>query len=454
MKVIPVSRFQEQFWLINMLAPKNTAYNIPVVLRLDSEPDIEILEESLNILTDRHESLRTFFSFDENGVHQNICKAGDVKNNIEVIDNLPQPTPQNLPQEILDEVHAPFELDKLPLMRVKLFKTKEAIYLTIIFHHIIVDLHSKDVFSREISIIYNSLKSKKKILLPKIQKQYSDYAEWHNVWLKEKKAKKMILSWLEELTTPSLLLKLPTDFPRPKTISLDGKRKFFRLDEDLSLRVHECALQHSTYSYVIFLTAYAILLHKLSQQNKIVIGVPLSNRRQDEFKDTFGCFVNAVPVTVDFQTDSTVNEIRLQVRHKMLQGHRKQEIPFLSLLDSNSEKRNMAYNPYYQTGFTFEPPMDICIDGIISVPIPVEREGSQLDLFFTMWEEEKTFQGYIEYSTNLFSYETIKTIYETFVTIIEEILNGDKKISDLNIEEENSEKSIKQNNGDWLSYKY
>ena len=57
--ICPVSILQQQFWLIQQLAPDSAAYHIPLGFRIKGGLDIPALEKSLNEIIKRHEIFRT-----------------------------------------------------------------------------------------------------------------------------------------------------------------------------------------------------------------------------------------------------------------------------------------------------------------------------------------------------------------------------------------------------------
>src|SRR5436305_1470439 len=59
--VFPVSFAQQRFWLLDQLMPGNPVYNVGTALRLQGSLDRQALEQSLNEIVRRHESLRTTF---------------------------------------------------------------------------------------------------------------------------------------------------------------------------------------------------------------------------------------------------------------------------------------------------------------------------------------------------------------------------------------------------------
>lgn len=445
MKKQLATKFQEQFWIINRISPRNAAYNIPVVFKLNAMPKIDILENAINQIVQKYDVLRSEYSLMSEGVIMNFVEPRDLTIKVNHEKSLPETIDSALPREIYQEIEAPFDLSEAPLFRVKLFSfADKSIFLTFVFHHIIIDLRSKEIFFKYLEKLYNSNLINNSDQEMAIAKQYGDFAKEHNSWLSGDEAKKMIQLWKDELPPVNYLLNLPITYPRSKTANFNGKRRYFTISENTAELIRKFSTDKSINTFTFCLSAYVILMNKLSNQNKIVIGVPLSNRRDSGNSNVFGCLVNIVPIVIDFQVNSNTEEIIKQVRNKLLYAHRKQEVPFLSLLETEKERRNLAYNPYFQTGFTFEPLSELKLDDISLQPTPVEKEGAQLDIFLTMWETEDEFCGYVEYSTRLFSDCMAQRIEETYKKIITEILSKKNKINELIVLPENDKALLYQ----------
>lgn len=431
MKTAPLSKFQEQFWFLNMLAPQSAAYNIPAVFKFGKLPDIGLLEKTLNTIISRHEILRTHYSMQETRLIQVINPPEQVYVPI-ALTKFDEVVESEIPEVINCEINRPFDLSKAPLLRSKIFQYNNAAFLCIVFHHIAIDVHSKIIFENEFSTIFNSFLNKKNPQLEPVDKQYIDYSLWQNEWFKSDKASDMINLWLGELPSSNTFIKLPCDKPRPAFSKLNGKRELFEMPSPLTTKIKLYASKKTVNTFAVLLSCYSIFLHKITQQNTIVIGVPLSNRKQDDFKYTFGPFVNAIPIYLDFSETQNFDDVLSQVKQKMLFAHRKQEVPFLTIVNTNKENRSPSYNPYYQTGFTFEPRMVFNLDGYPSTPVPIERDGAQLDLFLTMWEQDQSFKMFWEYSTDLFERSTVLKFHEFFITVVDYFVSGNFALEDIN----------------------
>src|SRR5437660_7699307 len=72
---MPASFAQQRLWLLDQLAPGSPFYTILVVLRLTGQLHVAVLQNSLNEIVRRHESLRTTFVMAKGAVMQQIDPA-------------------------------------------------------------------------------------------------------------------------------------------------------------------------------------------------------------------------------------------------------------------------------------------------------------------------------------------------------------------------------------------
>ena len=63
--VFPTSFSQQRMWFINQLDPAGAVYNIPLVLRLIGDLNVDALRSSISGVVSRHEVLRTRFEVED-----------------------------------------------------------------------------------------------------------------------------------------------------------------------------------------------------------------------------------------------------------------------------------------------------------------------------------------------------------------------------------------------------
>ncbi|HEY0734131.1 MAG TPA: condensation domain-containing protein, partial [Herpetosiphonaceae bacterium] len=73
-----VSFSQQRFWFLDQLEPGNTAYNVPLHLRLTGPLDITAMERALTSIMERHAALRTTFDVIDGELRQIVAPAAPV----------------------------------------------------------------------------------------------------------------------------------------------------------------------------------------------------------------------------------------------------------------------------------------------------------------------------------------------------------------------------------------
>ena len=62
----PVSSAQQRLWFLEQFQPGSPLYNSPIAVRMDGPLDATVLEQAINRIIRRHETLRTSFDL-QNG---------------------------------------------------------------------------------------------------------------------------------------------------------------------------------------------------------------------------------------------------------------------------------------------------------------------------------------------------------------------------------------------------
>jgi len=79
----PLSFSQQSLWFYDQLTPQNSVYNVPNALKMKGVINTSLLQQTVDILMQRHEILRTTFKNVDGEAKQIIQE--NIKNNISVI---------------------------------------------------------------------------------------------------------------------------------------------------------------------------------------------------------------------------------------------------------------------------------------------------------------------------------------------------------------------------------
>ncbi len=408
----PLSKIQEQFWVLDNIEPGNTAYNIPLVYKIKGDLNLNFIKSSFSRIIEENPLLRSKIIVIDGVPFFNAYENYTIDDFLTTIELKPEEmTEEKVYEQILSEVNTPFDLLDRYLLRIKVFKSQNHSYLSIIFHHIITDLASKNQFIADLTNIYNSLGKNEEVLIAD-KGQYFDYTVSNIDWLTSIDASKMRNNWGKEFKHVDAPLELPKEKLISDSLYQHGEQEIFELPSSLVHDIEDFCTSNNITSFVFLLTAYSVFLSRISNQEDLVIGVPFTNRRDDKFKNTLGCFVNILPVRFHVKDDSCFNGLCKETRISLLKIHRKQEIPFIelnSLLLKDSSQRRL-----FDVGFTFETTDGLKLDNLSIEPLMIKRKGAQLDFFMTFTRKNNSLYCIWEYSSRMFSSESVKRYFEIF----------------------------------------
>jgi amino acid adenylation domain-containing protein len=421
---LPLARGQQALWFIQQSDPANTAYNIPVPLRIRAEAvDVARLKQGLQALVDRHPMLRTVFITHQGRPLQKIFNRSRLA--WEEIDAA------WADDEAMAHIHAhaqqPFDLAAGPLLRATLFHCSGAPVLLLCAHHIICDDWSTQVMLDDLGKLY--AKPLGAGVLQPLDKQYADYVHWESELLL-REGSGLAAYWQKQLAAAPVL-NLPTDRPRPPVLNLRGATHAFQLSQDISLRLKTLARTEGVTPYTLLLAAFAVLLHRYCGQDDIVIGSPTSiSRSQGEFTRTVGYFVNPIAIRFDLSGNPSFKRFLRKAYQTVLEGLSRHAYPFPLLVQAVQPKRDPSRSPLFQALFVFQN-LILETDAAKSQATDFEvletrqMEG-QFDLVLTLEEDAARADAPIrcafKYHTDLFTAPTIVRLAGHWQTLLEGIV--------------------------------
>ena len=182
---LPLSFSQRRLWFLQKLDGDLAAYHIPAVFRIDGDLDVAALAQGLNLVTARHEALRTAIKEVDGEPCQEIVAEITIALPITDLSGLPKDQAESEWRRLADLVaRTPYDLAQAPLWRAQLIKLAEQDHLLILnFHHIIADGSSLAIFFRELSLSYESYRRTEVALAAPLPLRFADYAAWQQQWL-------------------------------------------------------------------------------------------------------------------------------------------------------------------------------------------------------------------------------------------------------------------------------
>ncbi|HEX8161810.1 MAG TPA: amino acid adenylation domain-containing protein [Pyrinomonadaceae bacterium] len=408
---LPLSFAQERLWFLDQLEPGTPYYNIPLAVRLKGRLDAGALRRGLDEILRRHESLRTAFSPSADARPVQIV-TDDLASDLRVVDLQSLP-PTAREEEALrlaaEEARRPFDLTRAPLLRttlVRLGGDEHVLLLTL--HHAVADGWSVGVLMRELSSLYAAFAEGRPPALPRLSVQYADFAHWQRRWMRGEALEDELAYWKRRLAGAPPALPLPTDYPRPAAHSYEGAHLLFRVPEGLTAALKTLSRRSGATLYMTLLAAFYALLYRYTEQEEIVVGTPVANRRRVEVEGIVGLFVNTLALRADLSGQQTFRELLRQVRGATLEAYAHQDVPFEQVVEAIAPARDLSRTPLFQVMFTLQnaPRESLTLPGLSAEFLQVETGASKFDLTLSLTGAGGGLDGVLEYSTDLFGGET------------------------------------------------
>lgn len=418
-QTLPLSFAQQRLWFLDALEPGTPLYNMPFASRIIGNPDTQILQLALNQLVVRHESLRTSYAAVNGEPLQRIAEHSTLQ--LECVDATAD-TAEALQQRLTGMAQTAFDLSHTPLLRTVLIHTGADTHtFMLVFHHIIADLWSVDVFLRELSELYRALSSQQLPALPELSIQYADYAAWQRQSLSGERLEEQLKFWTGQLAGAPEMLNLPGDYPRPAEPSYRGNWIERPLPAELSSRLKALAREHNSTPFMLFLAAFNVLLSRYSGEQDIVVGTPVAGRDRRELENLIGFFLNTLIVRTELDPDESFVTLLKRTRVTNLKLREHQELPFERLVEELQPERDMSVSPVFQVMFIWQEQADrsIKIPGLdIGAAELVGHGTAKFDVSLSVAEHDGQITTGIEYATDLFSSKTIERMLQHFETLL------------------------------------
>ncbi|MCM3291598.1 amino acid adenylation domain-containing protein [Paenibacillus sp. MER 180] len=444
--MMEMSFAQERVWFLHQLSPKSCFYNLPIVVQIEGELQIDALQWSINQVVERHEALRTVFPISNEKAVQSVK---DITIDIKHVqlegsaDSVRTGDVQNLVEQ---EIQLPFSLEDGPLIRITLIKTDENKFvLCVVMHHIIADGWSISLLLEELERYYTAYIEQEDIELDS-PLQYADYSLWQRQWMDSGEMKSQLDYWKAQLRDAPSVLELPTDRQRQPFPSFRGGTKRLDFPVELAQSVKEMSRAHGVSNFITLLSAFHVLLYSYSKQSDILVGVPVSGRDNQELNSIFGFFVNTIVIRSTCASHTPFTSLLNDIRATTLDAFQNQDYPFEKIVAAICPERSSSHNALYQVAFTYQNDQvaNFKLGELAVQPFMYEWSTSKVDLTLLIIESsDSKLSAVIEYSTDLYEADSIVRMLHNYISLLGDIVKyPENPLSQISILSEHEQQTL------------
>ncbi|GEM_PF-6844861 len=391
------------------------------VFIIEGELEKDKVIQAAQELVNRHEAYRSSYEIVDGELVYKVI--GNVKARVvfcEAEDN------DASVREAIDKYVQSFNLNVPPLMEILLVKVASQKHFVVInTNHMISDGASQIIVVDEMGSMLLGNK------LNPVTVQYRDYVKWFYSAENQKDLQEQRKYWLNEFSNIQIpQITLPVDFERTSDKGKYGFSPFLKLDKETTKKLKEYIKRERVSVYIFLLTAYFVLLSKLSKQDEIVVGTSVSGRKE-KFNSVIGFFLNLLPIYKKIEPSQTFNELLHDISQRVIKSIDNKEYQFEELLEDlkieNDPLRHPVFNAFFHyINHDFNRNESENKDNVEWKLIEYGYEGkaAKYELELVIRDEGETILNYLIYRSNLFKRETINEFASEYIKIVKDAINN------------------------------
>ena len=427
---------QQRIWFIEQLDKVSSQYNMSGLLKFSGHFNVELAEQIISRIIERHQILRTNYNENNHGPYQIINNHFDFKISQFDLSQISQPAKtKELEQLVISQAEKKFDLTNDLMLSVSYFSLQrkdnnEQGLLLFNLHHIAADGWSIGILAKEFIDLYRTENNPQKADLSNLPVQYHDYAVWQRELLDKTFLSNQMTYWESQLAGISGVHGIPLKGERPQEKSYLGGVVRHRLSPTLTARIKRFSHQHQVTLFMLLHGALSLVIARHSNNDDVVIGTPVANRLQSQLEPLIGLFVNTLILRANTEF-VTIADYLAHIKQTNLNALANQDIPFEQLVERLNVPRSTAYTPIFQIMFTLNEANlkqvemeDICFTPVIEDYI---HPAAKFDLDISAEESEHGIELKWVYDRALFEHYSVTTFSEHFEQILESITEFPQK---------------------------
>ncbi len=432
----PLTGSQYRLWLLSQFESGSLAYNMPSAIKFVGTLNKAKFNETLNLLIQRHEILRTSFKNDsEDQVRQYITPIDEI-NFVVTEKDFTNHSNQNVAvlQYLEEQNNLAFNLEQAPLIRASLIKLKENEHVFFLsMHHIIGDGWSMELIVSEVVKIYNAIIENQPVDLPELNIQYKDFSVWFNNKMKQEEYQKSKEYWLNQFTGELPTIDLPSFKKRPLVQTFNGNYKLYQFSGEFLEKIKVFSKEHDATLFMVLMAGVKTLLHRYSNQDDIIIGTPIAGREHPDLENQIGLYLNTLAIRTKFEQGDDFLEILNKEKEALLNAYQHQNYPFDELVGNLSLKRDLSRSTLFDVMIVLQNQAQLNnltnntnLAGLQAELFDFESNTSKFDLAFTFFETQQL-QLNITYNTDIYDSLFIDSIFSHLENVYNEVISNPRQ---------------------------
>jgi amino acid adenylation domain-containing protein len=416
---VPMTEPQREIFLAAKLADDaSCSFNESFSVHLRGPLQADALRESVNAVIARHESLRA--TVDAEGTALHFLPELKLAIPLRDISQMePASRDAELKRTLAADARTAFDLTKGPLVRSELLRLEPDYHMLLVTsHHIVCDGWSTNVFLDELAKLYSAKVVGNSAELPDAVR-FSAYAKEQSAHRASVEGAEVEAYWLGQFKDVPAALDLPVDRPRPSVKNYAGATYRSHIDGDAYRRIKQLGSKKGCTLFVTLLAGFQALLHRLTNQHDIVVGIPAAGQALLDDGNLIGHCVNFLPLRTKFRDDLSFASLLGDVKKTLLDAYDHQSYTYGTLVRKLAIPLDPGRLPLMEVQFNLERiGAGAEFEGLKADVDPNPKSAVNFDIFFNVVESNQGLMIDCDYNTDLFDRSTIERWLNHYSTLL------------------------------------
>ncbi|WP_159888720.1 condensation domain-containing protein, partial [Paenibacillus puerhi] len=341
--VYALSPMQKGIMFHTLLDTGSGAYFEQSSFDLKGEFEVQAFEQSLDLLIQRHEALRTnFYTGWKKDPIQVVLRRRAGKLTYADVSGMSEEEREDYVRRFTAEDKARgFDLARDSLLRVAILRTGTDVYRFIwSFHHIVMDGWCLSLVAKEVFEAYFAILERKQPQLPDVM-PYRAYIEW----LERQDSQEASAYWSGYLAGYEQQTALPGGKQLGKeAASYVSERLDSTLGAELTELIHQTAKQQQVTVNTLIQTVWGLLLQRYNGSGDVVFGSVVSGRPEEipGVENIVGLFINTIPVRIQAGPDDIFTDVLKRTQEQAIASHAYDTYPLYEIQSLTEQKQDLV----------------------------------------------------------------------------------------------------------------
>ncbi|MFI9765216.1 amino acid adenylation domain-containing protein, partial [Streptomyces sp. NPDC051963] len=413
----PATEGQRRLWFLERMRPDSPQYNAVFRLEADGPLCPKTFGLALRAVMERHEALRTGLELRDGELVQVVHQEFTVPLRHERVTDADE-----LDRMLREEERTPFALDAETLLRCLLVDSGDVWTLCLTMHHAVTDGWSLSLLLKELYEAYSALARQDTVQLPEARYHLGDYARWEKRSI-EQGAFERSLEYFESELDGAQRLELSA---RDAAEDDQGDAVHFTVPAELRAALDELAARNSVTGYTVYVSAFAVLLARYTDQYDFNMGTIWSARELPQVAETLGFLANTLPLRCDLTGEVSFEDVLARTHTRVRGVFEHQSVPLTEVVRVAGGDRTGEENPLFRAVFNYAGTALPAIgtgESVWRLPATGSMSGnvqgaSKFELGLTLAADGDVLRGELEFQSHVLDRDSARRMAANFETLL------------------------------------